>query len=127
MLPPGHISVILLSNSGSVPVADTKCVLTTSDQRLEGTTDSDGFVEFKELPIGEYKLELVDLDAVVFVPAVPKDTEKVPVCVAGYALFGKDPSDPEPEEGTESDSDQVPDDEFLHQQAETDGWETASR
>jgi len=127
ILPPGHISAVLLSNSGNVPVADTKCVLTTADQRLEGTTDADGFIEFKEIPIDEYKLELVDHGAVVAVPAVPKDAEKVPVCVAGFELFGKDPSETQSDEEASSDSDDAPDDELLHQQAETDGWETASR
>lgn len=123
ILPPGHISVILLFNSGSVPIADTKVVLVRTNERLEGKTDKDGLVTFDKLPIDEYKLELPELDASVVVSSTPTDVEKVPVCVAGYELFGKEPADPP---GTEQEEDPESS-EMISQQADDRGWQRAGR
>ena len=124
VLPPGHISAILLSNSGSVPLADTKVVLLTSSDRKEGTTDADGFIEFKETPVGDYKLLLPDLNASVVVPAVPTDVEKTPVCVAGFELFGKEAASTDSGSDTEEEG---PPREVLRQKDRSTGWETMER
>ncbi len=123
VLPPGHISVLLLSNSGTVPIADTKVVLVRQTERIEATTDKDGLVSVDKIPIGEYKLELPEFDAAVVVSAVPTDVEKVPVCVAGYELFGKEPAD-QPGAGPEEDPESG---ESISQQIDDRGWSRAER
>lgn len=123
VLPPGHISVVLVSNSGNVPLADTKVLVVTAKDRLEGTTDKDGYVAFERVPIGEYKMLLPDLEATVVVPSVPTDVEKLPVCVAGFELFGKEPKVPS---DVEESDDGLPS-AILRQKAKSDGWEEARR
>lgn len=81
-----HISLLLRSNSGCVPLAKRKYKLTISEQRvLEGTTDEDGLVQHGDIPPGDYKLEIEEHKT--FVPAIPVFRTRREHQVEGFMLF----------------------------------------
>jgi hypothetical protein len=104
---PGHISVILLSNSGLVPLADLSYRLHLgSDRVIEGTTDGDGFLSHADVPVGDYRMELEGYRSEFTVPSMPTDVERYPLRVPGYMLFTDDTPEeslPEYEESEELD------------------------
>jgi hypothetical protein len=65
-----HISLLLRSNSGCVPLANLKYKITITPERvLNGTTDADGLVEHEDIPPGDYLMEIGNHKT--FVPATP--------------------------------------------------------
>ncbi|HWR84084.1 MAG TPA: hypothetical protein VN285_12355 [Candidatus Deferrimicrobium sp.] len=88
---PGHISVLLLSNSGLVPLSNlTYRIHVSSDRILEGTTDRDGLISHPDVPVGEYRTELQGMSGEVTIPSTPVEIERYPLRVAGYMLFADD-------------------------------------
>lgn len=84
-----HISVVLLSNSGNLPLAERKLTLNVDgDPPFEGSTDEDGVFEKRNLPAGDH---LLSIDAVeVFVSSTPTDIVKRPHVVVGHVLITED-------------------------------------
>lgn len=81
-----HLSLLLRSNSGCVPIAKKKYKVTIAPDRiLEGTTDDKGLVQHPDIPPGDYKLE-VD-GHTTFVPATPTFREPREHQVHDYFLF----------------------------------------
>jgi len=67
-----HISLLLRSNSGSVPVANRKYRIRINEKRiLQGTTDEDGFVNHPLIPPGDYPMDVEGVTDEVIVPTLP--------------------------------------------------------
>ncbi len=82
-----HISLLLHSNSGSVPVAGTKYNIRINDKRLlQGTTDDEGLVSHPLIPPGDYPLELEGLDGALIVPTLPLHLVRRVTRVPGFFL-----------------------------------------
>jgi hypothetical protein len=80
-----HISVLLRSNSGCVPLANRPYKVFVQDQVLEGATDADGLVSHEDIPPDDYKLEIDGHST--FVPTTPKSVTRCVHQVEGYYLF----------------------------------------
>ncbi len=95
--PPGHISLLLRSNSGLVPLANLSYRIHVGRYRvLEGTTDKEGYVSHESIPPGDYRMKLKGFDKEIIVPSLSSDIERYPFRVSGYMLFEDDA--PEDEE-----------------------------
>jgi hypothetical protein len=82
-----HISLLLRSNSGSVPVSGKKYRIRISDKRiLEGTTDDEGLVSHTLVPPGDYPLELEGLEGELIVPTLPTHLTRRATRVPGFFL-----------------------------------------
>jgi hypothetical protein len=90
---PGHISVILLSNSGLVPLANLHYRLhLESDRVVEGTTDNDGFISQPDVPQGDYRIELEGSSTRYSISSLPTDVTRHPIRLP-YMLFQDDATD----------------------------------
>lgn len=116
---PGHISVVLLSNSGQVPLANLSYrIHITPDRVLEGRTAQDGLVSHENVPLGEYRLELEGFEGEAWVPSLPVETERYPLRIPGYFLFVDE------EDISEEDFPEYEDEEELDLNAvDEGGWE----
>lgn len=93
-----HISLILLSNSGCMPLAERPYKITISDDRvLEGTTDKEGFLQHDDVPPGHYTLEIEE--HTTSVPAIPVFRTRREHQVPGFLLFTEDDVPPAADEG----------------------------
>ncbi len=82
-----HISLLLRSNSGSVPVAQRKYRIRVSDKRvLEGTTDEEGLVSHTLVPPGDYPMELDGLEGELIIPTLPVHLSRRATRVPGFFL-----------------------------------------
>lgn len=106
-----------------MPLADKAYkIFVGSDRTLEGSTDADGLVLHKNVPPGDYEMELEGLEERMFVPTTPAHIERRLTRVPGYFLFedqeGGDAEDPK-EEDEDEDTNPLnePDEE------DDDGWE----
>lgn len=73
-VPPGRISVVLLSNSGRVPLAGVKYRIKVSpDCTLSGTTSTAGLISHSPVPQGTYGMEVEGVVGEVLVPAFPRE------------------------------------------------------
>lgn len=85
-----HISVILLSNSACVPLANQKVTLSVvGEPAFDGTTDADGFFQSGPVPAGDHLLE-IDGTATM-VPATPFEIERRLHMVQGHVLLKATP------------------------------------
>ena len=83
-----HISVLLRSNSGAVPLANRKYkIFLEEGQVLEGTTDREGLVSHEDVPPGDYPLEIEGRGVPTRVPTVPNNVTRRTLRVKGYYLF----------------------------------------
>ena len=90
---PGHISVILLSNSGLVPLANLHYRLHLgADRVVDGTTDQDGFIAHADVPQGDYRIELEGSSTRYSIPSLPTDVTRHPIRLP-YMLFQDDATD----------------------------------
>ena len=94
VLPPGGerdriVSVILLSNSGNLPLADRDLTLQIEgEQPIKGRTDKDGFFEKSRVPAGDH---LITIDGIsTFVAATPTSIVRREHVVTGHALLDGD-------------------------------------
>jgi len=118
-LPPGHLSLILLSNSGQVPLAEVNYRIRLSPGNvIDGTTDAEGKVQHDDIALGEYELSVEGPSSTVHVAATPTDISDNPVRVTGYMLFtDEDPPD-------DNDFPDVEDqDEIILNEIDEEGWE----
>lgn len=87
-----HISALLRSNSGCVPIANRPYKLfLTNGKVIEGSTGADGLIEHEQILPGDYKLE-VDKHS-TFVPAIPLSVSRSEVQMEDFFLFTEDTSD----------------------------------
>ncbi len=100
-----HISVLLRSNSGAVPLADRGYRVVVGPERIvEGRTDSAGLVEIPDLAPGDYVLDLDGLARPISVPTTPAHITRRPMRVPDLLLFEReddpadDPDDPTPDD-----------------------------
>ena len=88
-----HISVMLRSNSGAVPIASAKCRVFLDDGRvLEGQTDADGFIQHEDVPPGDYELEVNGKKVGPLVPTIPKHLDRRILRLPEFFLFDDHPS-----------------------------------
>ena len=81
-----NISALLFSNSGLVPLAKRPYELRHPDGTvLTGTTDPDGYLEHRDVPVGDYALEVDGIAGSV--PTVRDPKERLPLRVRGYYLI----------------------------------------
>ena len=84
-----HVSVILLSNSGNVPLKQRAVTLTIEGEPpLEGKTDDNGVFEQPGLPAGDHRLRVDGVDS--FVAATPTSIVQRPHVVVGHILIAED-------------------------------------
>lgn len=84
-----HISVVLLSNSGNVPLKQRALTLTVEGEPArEGTTDDNGVFEQTGLPAGDHLLKVDGFDT--FVAATPTTIVQRPHVVVGHVLISED-------------------------------------
>jgi hypothetical protein len=87
-----HISVLLHSNSGAVPLSDCAYRIYINESRiLEGKTDKDGFVYHPNVPPGDYRMEIEGLEGDILVPTQPTHIARRITRVPGYFLFEDSP------------------------------------
>ncbi|MFQ6008383.1 MAG: hypothetical protein ACE5K8_05450 [Candidatus Zixiibacteriota bacterium] len=117
---PGHISVILLSNSGLVPLANLGYRLHLGPDRVvDGTTDHDGLVSQADVPQGDYRIELEGSTSEFFIPSLPTDVTRHPVRLP-YMLFqDATPEESLPEYEEEEEIELTP-------ESDNEGWEDLS-
>ena len=82
-----HISLLLKSNSGAVPLSNRPYRLFVKGKGIQGTTDNDGLLEHSNIPPGDYELEIEGLDQHIVVPTVPIHIVRRPQRVPGFFLF----------------------------------------
>lgn len=69
-----HISVLLRSNSGAVPLARRKYTIKINERRtLRGTTDQDGLCFHPNVPPGDYPLVVEGVETGALIPTLPKN------------------------------------------------------
>ncbi len=86
-----HISVLLRSNSGAVPLAQLEYSIAIDDgQTLTGKTDDDGLIQHDDVPPGDYPLTLDGKQVDLLVPTLPKYLEKRLTRVPNFYLFDDD-------------------------------------
>jgi hypothetical protein len=86
-----HISVLLRSNSGAVPLRNRRYRIYVADRMvLEGVTDAEGLVSHPNVPAGDHRLEIEGFDNSVWVPTLPLNMERRTLRVPGYILFPDD-------------------------------------
>lgn len=85
---PGHISLLLRSNSGAVPLQNLSYRIRISESRiLEGKTDEDGLVSHPDIPFGDYPLEIEGLEGSVLIPAISQQHLRRLTRIPGYYLY----------------------------------------
>lgn len=88
-----HISVLLRSNSGAVPLADVEYSVTLEDGRvLKGKTDKEGLIQHEDVPPGDYELELKGEKAEALVPTLPRHLERRTLRIPNLFLFDEQPA-----------------------------------
>jgi hypothetical protein len=108
-----HISTILRSNSGAVPLGNLSYrVFLPGGEVREGTSDEDGFLEEADLPPGDYPMEIEGLTDRFVVPTTPVHIRRRPIRVPGYFLM---PSEESTSEDGPSDHDTSCEDEAVVQ------------
>jgi hypothetical protein len=100
-----HISVLLRSNSGAVPLVNLSYRIRIDDDKvLEGKTDEDGLIQHPDVPPGDYPLELGGKKVDTLVHTLPEHIERCPLRIPDYLLFddpnGELPDGSEPDEVT---------------------------
>ena len=98
-----HISVLLRSNSGAVALAEHRYRINVDGAILKGTTDEEGFLQHKNVPPGDYPLELDDHETDTQLPTSPLAVSRRLIRVIGARLFEpNDPPDAEIDDPNES-------------------------
>jgi hypothetical protein len=88
-----HISVLLRSNSGAVPLANLPYrIQVDGNLVLQGKTDKDGLIEHRRVPPGDYPLQLNQADTKTLVHTQPLNIERCPLRIPDFHLF-KDTND----------------------------------
>lgn len=83
-----HISVLLRSNSGAVPLANVSyTIYTKAGRELRGKTDEDGLVYHSNVPPGDYQMEIEGFEHRVEVPTLPTHIDRRPLRVPDFLLF----------------------------------------
>jgi hypothetical protein len=120
-----HISVLLRSNSGSVPIANSQYRIELADGSvLEGTTDEHGLIAHRNVPPGDYPLEIGGSFRTT-VPTLPVHISQRTLRVPDYLLFEEDSYDDT--EGLSSDEEIEEAEEVELQPLEDDeAWEDVS-
>jgi len=118
-LPAGHLSLILLSNSGQVPLAEVAYRIRLSPGSvIDGTTDADGKLQHDNIPLGQYQMLVDGAPDPIYVEATPNDISDCPVRVSGYMLFAEDDDTDVDDLPTEEDPE-----EFILNDIDDEGWE----
>jgi len=83
-----NISAVLHSNSGLVPLAARNYTLRHENGTvLNGKTDAEGYLEHRDVTVGDYVLEIDGIKS--YVPTVSNPSERLPIRVRGYYLIHK--------------------------------------
>ena len=102
-----HISALLRSNSGAVPLAEkTYRLFLRNGQVREGRTDVDGFVNESGLTPGDYEMEIEGAAGRFIVPTTPVHVCRRPIRLPGHILFEPDEESAEEELPSDFDSDE---------------------
>jgi len=84
----GHISLLLRSNSGAVPLQNRSYRIRISEsQILEGKTDEDGLVSHPDIPFGDYPLEIEGMEGSVLIPVISEQYLRRLTRIPGYYLY----------------------------------------
>jgi hypothetical protein len=87
-----HISVLLRSNSGAVPLTEIPYRIILEDGLpLEGKTGTEGLIQHEDVPPGDYELELKGEKVEVLVPTLPKHMDRRTLRVPNFFLFDDQP------------------------------------
>lgn len=91
-----HISVLLRSNSGAVPLANRAYkIFLKGGKELQGTTDEDGLVYHSKVPPGDYLMEIEGLGHRIEVPTMPPHIVRRPIRVNSFFLFPEEDKYPD--------------------------------
>jgi len=130
-----HLSAILHSNSGLVRLADRPYVLSLAQGPvLPGRTDGDGLLQYRDVPVGDYQLEIDGVRGSV--PTVSNPAEQLPIRIRGYYIVpsvevaddavrsGADATPPSQEEESPAEEETSPNDNEAHATEDPDpeGW-----
>lgn len=69
-----HVSLLLRTNSGCVPIAGESYQLHLDDRVVDGETDDDGLLQVDDVPSGDYRLEIGGISASV--PTLPRSVTR---------------------------------------------------
>lgn len=83
-----HISVLLRSNSGAVPLAKVNYKIKVNEGRtLTGVTDKNGLIKHSHIPPGDYPIELEGKPMDTLVPTLPVHIAPCELRVPDFFLF----------------------------------------
>jgi len=85
-----HISVLLRSNSGAVPLSNLAYRIHISESKiLEGKTDKEGLVHHSNIPPGDYRMKIEGFEDEILVSTLPTHIVRRITRVPDYFLFEK--------------------------------------
>jgi len=87
---PTHISVLLRSNSGAVPIANRSYRILVGDRVLEGTTDENGLIAHPGVPPGDYPMFVDGCEEQILVSTLPTCVTRSPVRGPGLFLYAEE-------------------------------------
>lgn len=118
-----HISVLLRSNSGAIPLSNRSYKLFIRGKEIEGTTDEDGLIEHSKIPPGDYEIEIEGLEGRMLMPTLPNHISRCPLRVTGFFLFEENNAEDEDDELTEEEMTLLPIEIGDEDDDDSDDWE----
>jgi hypothetical protein len=92
-----HIHSLLRSNSGAMPIANSKYVLMVPGYAdREGQTDKDGLVHEQKLEPGDYEIEIQGMQGQFLLSTTPLHIQRRLTRLPDWALFQASDSEPMP-------------------------------
>jgi hypothetical protein len=102
-----HLSAVLFSNSGIVPLSNRPYELSFGGEILQGTTDGDGYLQHELVEPGDWSITIDGVQG--YVPTVADPEERLAVRIKGYMIVHEVPEQAVVHEDEEDEDD--PDDE----------------
>lgn len=117
-----HISLLLRSNSGAVPLANKSYrIHLPNNCVVEGRTDENGLIEHQNVPPGDYQLDIEGSFSTV-IPSTPPHITRSIIRIPDYMLFQEESYEDENQLSTDEESGQ----EIVIRDLDQEGWEDVS-
>ncbi len=117
-----HISLLLKSNSGAVPIANKSYrIHLPNNCVVEGRTDGDGLIECQNVPPGDYRLDIEGSFSTV-IPSTPTHIIRCLIRIPDYLLFQEESY----EDVTQLSTDEESGKEIVIRDIDQKGWENVS-
>ncbi|MDI6766169.1 MAG: hypothetical protein QME52_05035 [Bacteroidota bacterium] len=117
-----HISLLLRSNSGAVPIANKSYrIHLPNNCVVEGRTDENGLIEYQNIPPGDYRLDIEGGFSTV-IPSTPQHITRCIMRIPEYFLFQEESYENLDQLSTDEESEE----EIVLREIDQEGWEDVS-